>query len=89
MSQCPVLQELAAVEDYDPEHEQVPHLSGGDYDIAAIRACCEECRIGEVNRRLAAENMRLRTAIVETIRVLDMVHMPATAADLRAVLEKR
>jgi len=44
MSKCPVLHELETREDYDPEHEQTPHLSGGDYDIAAIRDCAEECK---------------------------------------------
>jgi hypothetical protein len=41
---CPVLHELDTREDYDPEHEQTPHLSGGDYDISAIRDCAEGCK---------------------------------------------
>ena len=41
---CPVLEELEIREDYDPEHEQTPHLSGGDYDIGAIRSCAENCK---------------------------------------------
>lgn len=44
MTGCPVLRELEATEAYDPEHEQVPVLSGGDYDITAIRACGENCK---------------------------------------------
>lgn len=43
MTGCPVLQELEATEAYDPEYEQVPVLSGGDYDITAIRDCGETC----------------------------------------------
>jgi hypothetical protein len=44
MSRCPVLHELEIREDYDPEHEQTPRLSGGDYDISAIRDCAENCK---------------------------------------------
>lgn len=46
MTGCPVLQELEATEAYDPEYEQVPVLSGGDYDISAIRDCAEQCLMG-------------------------------------------
>ena len=44
MTGCPVLQELEATEAYAPEYEQVPVLSGGDYDISAIRDCAENCK---------------------------------------------
>ena len=56
MTACPVLIELELTEDYDREHENAPVLSGGDYDISAIRSCGEECKV-------AAENRRLREAL--------------------------
>jgi len=46
MNGCPVLRELAVTEGYDREHEQAPVLSGGDYDISAIRSCGEDCLLG-------------------------------------------
>jgi len=71
---CPVLTELRLTEAYEPEHENRPHLSGGDYDISAIRSCADGCALDrrlhgyEVNdalqsariEKLAAENKRLR-----------------------------
>jgi len=74
---CPVLNELAVTEDYDREHEQAPVLSGGDYDISAIRDCGESCLIGALARQrklqiegleeavegLTLENRRLREAL--------------------------
>lgn len=44
MSGCPVLAELEHAEDYNAEHENPPVLSGGDYDISAIRDCSENCK---------------------------------------------
>lgn len=43
--ECPVLKELRLTEDYDPEFEQKPLLTGGDYDIDAIRDCGEGCKL--------------------------------------------
>ena len=55
---CPVLTELELTEAYEPEHENPPVLSGGSYDIDAIRSCGEGCK-------MAAENARLREALKE------------------------
>jgi len=52
---CPVLTELELTEAYEPEHENPPVLSGGSYDIDAIRSCGENCKV-------AADNARLREA---------------------------
>jgi hypothetical protein len=64
MNGCPVLRELAVTEDYDREHEQAPVLSGGDYDISAIRSCGEDCRLAAENRTLslALDDWRCRAA---------------------------
>ena len=40
---CPVLHELDTREDYGDEMNP-PVLSGGDYDISAIRDCAENCK---------------------------------------------
>jgi hypothetical protein len=40
---CPVLEELEMREDYGDEMNP-PVLSGGDYDISAIRDCAENCK---------------------------------------------
>lgn len=70
MTGCPVLRELAVTEDYDPEHEQAPVLSGGSYDITAIRDCGENCRQGALAYQrgfqitaLEAERDRLRMQV--------------------------
>jgi len=55
---CPVLTELRLTESYEPEHENPPVLSGGSYDIDAIRSCGEGCK-------MAAENARLRAALTD------------------------
>lgn len=71
---CPVLRELAVTEDYDREHEQAPVLSGGDYDISAIRDCAEHCTLGRIiyAQRLQLDNLRrlLRVANTEPISCL-------------------
>lgn len=64
MKGCPVLHELAVREDYDPEHEQALHLSGGDYDIGAIRDCAANCVAGE---RLARAMKILQIVCRESI----------------------
>ena len=51
-NRCPVLTELDLMESYNPEHENPPNLSQGDYDIEAIRFCGKECPISLRNRML-------------------------------------
>jgi hypothetical protein len=43
VSKCPVLHELDTREDYGDEMNP-PVLSGGDYDISAIRSCADNCK---------------------------------------------
>ncbi len=80
---CPVLTELRLVESYEPEHENPPVLSGGDYDIDAIRHCAENCPVDrqlhgrEVNDALLAaqievlekDNTRLREALASILPI--------------------
>ncbi|MCE5253326.1 MAG: hypothetical protein LLG45_03805 [Actinomycetia bacterium] len=83
---CPVLTELKLTEAYEPEHENPPVLSGGSYDIDAIRSCGEGCK-------MAAENARLREAAAAVVARWDSPtwkDAPATAeyiATLRAALD--
>ena len=58
--ECPVLKELRLTEDYDPEFEQKPHLTGGDYDIDAIRECGDGCELAMLYTALRHEADRLK-----------------------------
>lgn len=76
---CPVLEELEVTEDYQPEHENPPVLSGGDYDISAIRDCAEGCEIGAMNRALRQHAARMNLALSR------IVNGEATAAGMQAI----
>jgi hypothetical protein len=98
MSRCPVLHELEIREDYDPEHEQTPHLSGGDYDISAIRDCAENCKAaslawsrGERLRSIAlilglapGDTAEIDNTVRELIRSRDEWKTRACQEELRA-----
>lgn len=60
---CPVLTELRLTESYEPEHENPPVLSGGSYDIEAIRSCAENCMAAARIEALEKDNARLREAL--------------------------
>ena len=78
MSKCPVLHELDTREDYGDEMNP-PVLSGGDYDISAIRDCAEGCEIGAMNRALRQHASRMNLALSR------IVNGEATAAGMQAI----
>ena len=75
---CPVLHELDTREDYGDEMNP-PVLSGGDYDISAIRDCAEGCNIGAMNRALRQHAARMNLALSR------IVNGEATAAGMQAI----
>jgi len=95
---CPVLHELEVTEDYQPEHENPPVLSGGDYDISAIRDCAEECKVaalawsrGEHLRSIAlilglapGDTAEIDNTVRELIRSRDEWKTRACQEELRA-----
>ena len=74
---CPVLRELE-LQEACAENEQVRMMTGGDYDITAIRDCGERCTYGGIIyaqrlqiQALERERDRMKTALERIMTITE------------------
>ena len=73
---CPVLREME-LQEACAENEQSRVMTGGDYDIAAIRDCGEHCTCGGI---IYAQRLQIQALERERDKYQDLYETAAEAA---------